>query len=67
VRAALAWKKELAVLGRQHNDANILSLPGRYVTREEAWEIVMAFLETPFEGGRHQRRVEKISQLKNNI
>lgn len=64
VRAALAWKKELAVLGRQHNDANIVSLPGRFVTKEEAWEITEAFLNTPFEGGRHQRRVEKINRIR---
>ncbi len=60
VRAALSWKKEIAELARQHNDANIVSLPARYISQEEALEIVKIFLSTPFEGGRHQRRVEKI-------
>lgn len=60
VRAALAWKDELAKLGRQHNDANILSLPGRFVNKEEAWKMVQTFLNTDFEGGRHARRVGKI-------
>ena len=63
VRAALCWNVELAKLARQHNDANILSLPGRFVSNELAWEMVQAFLETPFEGGRHTRRVEKIEQI----
>jgi ribose 5-phosphate isomerase B len=61
IRAAIAWKKEIAELARQHNDANILCLPARYITLEEAKEMVDAFIETPFEGGRHQRRVEKIA------
>ncbi len=60
VRAALAWKNELAKLGRQHNDANILSLPGRFVSKDEAWEMVKVFLDTDFEGGRHARRVGKM-------
>ncbi|MGM0567297.1 MAG: ribose 5-phosphate isomerase B [Bacteroidota bacterium] len=60
VRAALAWKNELAKLGRQHNDANILSLPGRFVGKEEAWEMTKVFLNTDFEGGRHARRVGKM-------
>lgn len=60
VRAALSWKLELAVLGRQHNDANVLSLPARYVQEKEAESIVRAFLEAQFEGGRHARRVEAI-------
>ena len=63
VRAALCWNVELAKLARQHNDANILSLPGRFISNELAWEMVQAFLETPFEGGRHTRRVEKIEQI----
>lgn len=62
VRAALCWNVELAKLARQHNDANIISLPGRFVSNELAWEMVQAFLTTPFEGGRHTRRVEKIEQ-----
>lgn len=62
VRAALCWNVELAQLARQHNDANILSLPGRFISNELAWEMVQVFLTTPFEGGRHTRRVEKIEQ-----
>ena len=60
VRAALCWNVELAKLARQHNDANILALPGRFIPNELAWEMVQAFLTTDFEGGRHARRVEKI-------
>ncbi|MCW3125289.1 MAG: sugar-phosphate isomerase, RpiB/LacA/LacB family [Bacteroidetes bacterium] len=61
IRAAIAWKKEIAELARQHNDANILCLPARYITLEEAKEMVDVFIATPFEGGRHERRVEKIA------
>lgn len=61
IRAALCWKKEIAELARLHNDANIISLPARFITETEAFEIVDAFFSTSFEGGRHQRRVEKIS------
>jgi len=60
VRAALCWNKEIARLARLHNDANILSLPGRFIDPEVALSALDAFLETDFEGGRHQRRVEKI-------
>lgn len=60
VRSALCWTKEIAVLARQHNDANILSIPARYTAVEQAIEMVDAFLETAFEGGRHQNRVNKI-------
>ena len=60
IRAALTWNTELATLARQHNDANVLAIPGRYVDEATAIEMVKAFLETPFEGGRHQRRVDKI-------
>lgn len=63
VRAALCWNVELAELARRHNDANILSLPGRFISNELAWEMVQAFLNTPFDGGRHTRRVEKIEQI----
>ncbi len=63
VRAGLCWNREQAKLTRQHNDANIISLPGRFVPFDEAWEMVKIFLNTPFEGGRHVRRVEKISKL----
>jgi len=61
VRAAICWKEELAVLARQHNDANIVCLPARYLSQEEAEKIVWRFLQTPFEGGRHENRVRKIS------
>ena len=61
IRAAIAWKPELASLARQHNDANILSLPARFISEQEAVEIVKAFLDAKFEGGRHQGRVDKIS------
>lgn len=64
VRCALCWSEEIARLGRQHNDANVLSMPARFISVGEALRIVDAFLNTPFEGGRHQRRVEKISQLR---
>ncbi len=63
VRAALCWNVELARLARQHNDANIISLPGRFVSNEEAWNMVEAFLTTSFEGGRHEKRVAKIEQI----
>jgi ribose 5-phosphate isomerase B len=62
IRAALCWDKEVAVLAKQHNDANIVALPARFITTEEAIGIVDAFLEQEFEGGRHQRRVDKIDQ-----
>ena len=62
VRAALCWNKEIASLSRQHNNANVLSLPARFLTTEEAIEIVKTFLETDFEGGRHERRVNKINK-----
>ena len=61
VRAALCWEVELAVLARQHNDANILSIPVRFVTLEKALHMLEAFLNTDFEGGRHQNRVNKIN------
>ena len=60
IRAALCWKKELARLARLHNNANILAIPARFVSRRLALEMVRTFLETDFEGGRHQKRVEKI-------
>lgn len=63
VRAALCWNVELGKLARQHNDANILSLPGRFISNENAWDIVQAFLNTDFEGGRHIRRIEKIEKF----
>ena len=61
IRSALCWKKEIAELARLHNNANILALPARFISYEEAEEIVEIFLETKFEGGRHERRVNKIA------
>ena len=63
VRCALCWTPEIAHLGRQHNDCNCISMPARFISEETALQIVDEYLDTPFEGGRHQRRVEKISQL----
>ena len=60
VRSALCWNTELATLARSHNNANILAIPARFVSEEVAIEMVNTFLTTPFEGGRHQNRVEKI-------
>lgn len=62
IRAALCWLPELAALARQHNNANFLVLPARFISREEALKIVDAYLEAKFEGGRHQRRVAKIAK-----
>jgi ribose 5-phosphate isomerase B len=61
IRAALCWKNEIASLARQHNDANVLGLPARFITIEEGIEMVDTFLKTEFEGGRHQGRVDKIA------
>ncbi|MBZ0328565.1 MAG: ribose 5-phosphate isomerase B [Altibacter sp.] len=61
VRSALCWTKEIAALAREHNDANVLSIPARFTSEPQAVEMVKTFLNTPFEGGRHQRRVDKIS------
>lgn len=61
IRAALCWNKELAMLARQHNNANILCIPARFVSEALAIEMVEAFLTTAFEGGRHATRVNKIS------
>lgn len=60
VRAALCWKDEIAALARQHNDANIICLPARYITLAEAVLFAETFIQTAFEGGRHQNRVNKI-------
>ena len=64
IRSALCWTAELSALARQHNNANILSIPARFVTTEVAKEMVKIFLETDFEGGRHHNRVNKISQCR---
>ncbi len=63
VRAAVAWTPEVAELARRHNDANILVLPARFVSEEDADKILDTFLATPFEGGRHERRVQKIEPM----
>ena len=60
VRAAVAWSPEIAELAKSHNDANVLVLPSRFVSEDEGMEILHKWLATKFEGGRHQRRVEKI-------
>jgi len=60
IRAALCWTPELGALAKQHNNANVLSLPGRFISLETAKEIVKAWYQSEFEGGRHQRRIEKI-------
>lgn len=60
IRAALCWNADLSRLARLHNDANILCLPGRFISKNEALDAVMLFLTTDFEGGRHQARIEKI-------
>lgn len=60
VRAALCWKPEIAALAKQHNNANILSMPARFISRRMAVRILDAYLNAKFEGGRHQRRIEKI-------
>ena len=60
IRAALCWNNELAVLARAHNNANVLSIPARFVSLQEALDFVALFLTTQFEGGRHQTRIDKI-------
>ena len=60
IRAALCWNNELVALARQHNNANILSIPARFVSEKEALEFVEIFINTEFEGGRHERRINKI-------
>ena len=62
IRSALCWNSQIAALARQHNNANILSLPARFISLDEAKKIVDLFLSTEFEGGRHQRRIEKIDK-----
>lgn len=62
VRCALCWTPEIAQLARQHNDANMISMPARFIPEQTALDIVDMFINTPFEGGRHQRRVEKINK-----
>ena len=61
IRAAIAWQTDIASLARQHNNANILCIPARFVSLEMAMEMLTTFLTTGFEGGRHERRVNKIA------
>jgi len=63
VRAAIGWTTEIAELARLHNHANLLCLPARFISEQEAYAITYRFLNTPYEGGRHLRRVEKINQI----
>ena len=60
IRGALCWSREITALAREHNDANVLSLPARFIALPQALEMVKTFIGTSFEGGRHERRVEKI-------
>ena len=60
IRGALCWTAEIARLARQHNDANVCCLPARFISREEAFRILETYLNTEFEGGRHQKRIDKI-------
>ena len=61
IRAGLAWLSEIAALTKQHNNANIICIPARFLSEKEAFDVLHAYLDAEFEGGRHQRRVEKIS------
>jgi len=63
IRAALCWNATIAALARSHNDANVCSMPARFITEAEATDIADAFLTTEFEGDRHQRRIDKISKF----
>jgi ribose 5-phosphate isomerase B len=63
IRSAICWKEEIAELARLHNNANIIALPARFLSEEEAFKITEKFINTPFEGGRHQKRIEKIDCL----
>jgi len=60
IRAALCWNSEISGLARSHNNANVCSLPARYISKEEAIDILSSFIDTEFEGGRHQKRIDKI-------
>jgi ribose 5-phosphate isomerase B len=60
IRSALCWSPEIAKLAREHNDANVVTLPARFITEEIAFEIISIFFSTEFEGGRHQNRIDKI-------
>lgn len=60
IRCALCWNTEIAALARSHNDANVCSIPARFIAYEEAERVIRTFMETTFEGGRHQKRIDKI-------
>ena len=60
VRAALCWRSDIAQLARAHNDANVVVVPGRFISLEDTRKIIEVFLDTPFEGGRHARRIQTI-------
>lgn len=60
IRSALCWNKEIAALARQHNNANIIALPARFINEKDAIEMIDIFISTEFEGGRHQKRIDKI-------
>lgn len=60
VRAALCWNEHIARMAREHNDANVITLPGRIISQQEAYDMLITFFNTEFEGGRHQRRIDKI-------
>ena len=62
IRAAICWNEEIAELARQHNDANIVSVPSRFLSEEEIIKIIEVFIKTSFDGGRHKRRIEKIDE-----
>ena len=64
IRCGLCWDPEIAQLARSHNNVNVIAMPARYISLETASEIVKAFIETPFEGGRHQKRIDKINHDK---
>lgn len=66
VRAAVAWNEEIARLAREHNDANVLALPARFMSPDEAVKVVTAWFGADFEGGRHERRVEKIAEIEDS-
>lgn len=63
VRSAYCWQDEITALARQHNDANICVMPARFLTEEQCWQFAQTFLSTPFDGGRHQKRIEKIDRF----
>ena len=63
VRAAVAWSPDIARLARQHNNANVLSLPARFMSENDAAGVVKAWFDADFEGGRHEKRVEKITEI----